>query len=58
MKVIPAHPHLEPFDATVVENGDGPNSCTIYPKDRGDAERNTEWLSAREGSYCSSAAMR
>lgn len=39
-------PPSQPLEAIVVRYQDGPDRCTITPKDCSDAERLTTWLSA------------
>lgn len=58
MYVSPAHPHLEPFEATVKRYEDAPDECTIAPRDVFGDRLTTTWISAKEGSFCSAVAMR
>ena len=50
--------HRESYMATVVQRRDGTATCTIAPVSKVDQESQPEWITAREGSFISLAAMR
>jgi len=57
-----ADPAAEPdrtdaLEYAVVENGDGPAECTVYPRDCAEEDLMTRWLTAREGAYVSLTEM-
>lgn len=47
-------PAFDSFAATIVTHEDAPDECTIYPRDVDEASRTTTWITAKEGSFCSS----
>lgn len=56
MCVSPADPLLAPFDATIERYGEASDECTIAPYDVSDHSRQTTWITAKEGSFCSAEA--
>lgn len=50
--------HRESFVATVLQRRDGTATCTIAPRPNGEQERQSEWITAREGSFVPLAEMR
>lgn len=58
MNESPAHPLLEPFEATIQRYGDDPDVCTITPQHASDYDRLTTWITAEEGSFCSAEEYR
>ncbi|QUO46897.1 MULTISPECIES: DUF7511 domain-containing protein [Halorubrum] len=51
-------PEYEVFEAAIVSDDGAATECTIFPRDAGEDERTTAWITAREGAYCSAASMR
>lgn len=44
--------------ARIVTAEDRPAECTLFPREMGDAERATTWVTARDGSFVALDAMR
>jgi|GEM_PF-594572 len=47
-----------PLAAEIVVARDGPAECTLFPPEATDLELMTNWITAREGSFCSLEDMR
>lgn len=46
------------FAAAIVTHDDARDECTIYPEDVSAAQRQTTWIKAKEGSFCSAREYR
>ena len=46
------------FAAAIVTYEDAPDECTIYPEDVSTGQRQTTWITAKEGSFCSARERR
>lgn len=49
---------FEAFAAALVTYEDAPDECTIYPEDIPSSQRQTTWITAKEGSFCSAKDAR
>lgn len=46
------------LEHVTVEYENAPGACTMYPRDRSDADLTTHWITAEEGSFVDLEAMR
>lgn len=47
-----------PLDHVIIRNADAPDECAIFPVEATEAELDTTWIVAQEGSFTDCESMR